>query len=142
VKRAVVDASVAANWVVEEADSDLAASLRQCEALFAPSHWRAEAANAVWSKFYKGELSGEQARSRIMLLGSAPLHETAIADLMQPAADIALECRVTIYDALYVALAVARQVPLATADRRLCATLRGSARYRDVAILLGSLAGA
>jgi predicted nucleic acid-binding protein len=57
--------------------------------------------------------------------------------LMPQATEIALECRVTIYDALYVALAVARQVPLVTADVRLCAVLRGSARHGEVAVELG-----
>lgn len=139
-KRAVVDAGVVAKWVIDEDDSEAATSLRQCEALYAPSHWLAEACNVVWAKFFRGQLSAEQMRSQILLLASAPLQETAIADLIGPATEIGLECRVTIYDALYVALAVARRVPLVTADTRLCRALQSNAGYRNLAVPLGSLA--
>jgi predicted nucleic acid-binding protein len=140
-KRAVVDASVAAKWVVEEPDSDAAMALQECEALHAPSHWLAEAANVVWAKAFRGELSADQVRTRVALLASAPMRETAIADLMQAATDIALACRVTIYDALYVALAELLGLPLVTANRRLHTALNNNGRYAGVSVLLGQVAG-
>lgn len=135
-KAAVVDASVAAKWVVEEADSDAAMALQACEALHAPSHWLAEAANVVWAKAFRGELSADRVRARIALLATAQIRETAIATLMEPATDIALVCRVTIYDALYVALAQALRLSLVTAGRRLHVALRASGRYADISVLL------
>jgi predicted nucleic acid-binding protein len=139
-KAAVIDASVAAKWVVEEADSDAAIALNACEALHAPSHWQAEAANVVWAKAFRGELSADEVRRRIALLASAPIRETAITDLMHPATDIALACRVTIYDALYVALAEALRLPLVTADRRLHTALQTNGRYEGLSVLLGKMA--
>lgn len=138
-KVAVVDASVAAKWVVDEPGSDAAERLRHCEALHAPAHWLAEACNVVWSKFHKGELSGDQLRTRIMLLREAPVRATAISQLLMPAAEIAMQCRVTIYDALYVSLAVARKAPFVTADRRLCERLRESGAHAQLVVPLDSL---
>ena len=44
---AVVDASVAVKWVVEEPDS-AAAGVLAGPLLHAPAHWLAKAANVVW----------------------------------------------------------------------------------------------
>jgi predicted nucleic acid-binding protein len=53
VREAVVDASVAAKWVVEEDHSEKAASLLQYGRRCARDHWLAEAVNVLWSKVYK-----------------------------------------------------------------------------------------
>ncbi len=55
----VVDASVAAKWVVEEAFSAQAASLLTGNTLHAPAHWLAEAVNVLGAKVARGELAAE-----------------------------------------------------------------------------------
>ncbi len=113
----------------------------RCEAaaLHAPAHWQAEAANAVWSKFLEGELTPAQVAARVALLQEAPVRETPISALIVAAAEIATRCRVTVYDALYVALAVRRGAPLITADRKLCARLGETPEFAGVAIALDRL---
>jgi predicted nucleic acid-binding protein len=119
VKAAVVDASVAAKWVVEERHSAEAVLLLDYDVLHAPDHWRAEAANVLWSKVFHGDLTAADATERLAVLMTAPVTETPIARLMSRAFEISVAKMVTVYDALYVALAEQRGVPLVTADERL-----------------------
>lgn len=118
-KQVVVDASVAAKWVVQEDHSDQAALLLGFDALHAPDHWRAEAVNVLWSKILHGDLTAPDAEERVTVLLRAPVIDTPIASLMPRAFSIAVARMITVYDALYVALAVQRDVPLVTADQRL-----------------------
>ena len=116
---AVVDASVAAKWVVEEEHSARAATMLSYDALHAPAHWRAEAANVLWAKVFRGDLTGPDAEERLGVLMRADIIETDIVKLMPDAFAIALTSMVTVYDALYVALAASRHIPFVTADERL-----------------------
>jgi predicted nucleic acid-binding protein len=125
VKAAVIDASVAAKWVVEEQDSAEAAALLDYDVLYAPDHWLAEAANALWSKVFHGDLTPADATERLAVLMTAPMTETPVARLMARAFEIAAARMVTVYDALYVALAEHRRVPFVTADARLVRRLDG-----------------
>ncbi len=138
-KAAVVDASVAAKWVLDEEGSAAAASLRSGILLFAPGHWLGEVAAAVCAKFRRGELTADDVPPTIMVLEAAPVREIAISTIIGAATDIALRCQVTVYDALYVALAVRRGIPLITADRKLCDRLRVVPEFAGVAIALDDL---
>ena len=124
-RQAVVDASVAAKWVIAEDHSAQAALLLAFDALHAPGHWRAEAVNVLWSKVMQGDLTGEDAEERMSVLLRAPVIDTPIAALMPRAFAIAVALKVTIYDALYVALAEGRGIPLVTADERLIRRVSG-----------------
>jgi predicted nucleic acid-binding protein len=70
-KEAVVDASVAVKWVVEEKHSAQATLLLNYDALHAPAHWRAEAANALWAKVFRGDLTAADAEERLLVLNRA-----------------------------------------------------------------------
>ncbi len=121
----VVDASVAAKWVLEEDGSDRAAALRGTgDDLIAPSLVVAEIGNAIWKRAVGQELS---ARDAVRAL------ETAIrlfarlvppAELAARATEIAIELRHPIYDCFYLALAEREHCALATADRRLVAAAK------------------
>ncbi|RAI58127.1 PIN domain nuclease [Roseicella frigidaeris] len=117
--RVVVDASVAAKWVVAEAHSEAAAALLDLEALYAPDHWQAEAVNVLWSKQQFGDLTVAEAEARLDLLLRAPIQAVPIATLMPGAFAIAVGNGVTVYDALYLALARDLGIPFVTADARL-----------------------
>ena len=126
-KAAVVDASVAAKWVIQEPCSAEAASLLECETLHAPSHWRAEAVNVLWAKVFRGELTASDAEERMVVLMRAPVVDVPISDLMPRALAISIAHSITIYHSLYVALAERRDIPLVTADERLIRSMTADA---------------
>ena len=141
-KQAVVDASVAVKWVVEEAHSAQAVSLLQWDARHAPDHWQAEAVNALWSKVFKRDLTAAGAEERMTVLLRAPVIGTPITALMPRALAISVAHMVTIYDSLYVALAEQRDLPLVTADERLIRHLAGDTAIGTRIIWVGELSAA
>jgi predicted nucleic acid-binding protein len=126
-RQAVVDASVAAKWVIEEEHSAKAALLLDFDVLHAPDHWLAEAINVLWAKVFRGELTRVDAEERMTVLLRAPITGTPIAGLMPRASAISAARVVTIYDSLYLALAEKRDIPMVTADERLIRQLSADA---------------
>jgi predicted nucleic acid-binding protein len=135
----VVDASVAAKWVVEEDHSAQAALLLDWDARHAPDHWLVEAANVLWAKVFHGDLTAADAEERTTVLLRAPVIGTPIASLMTRAFAISVAQRVTIYDSLYVALAEKRGIPLVTADERLIRNLAGDAAMAKLIVWVGDI---
>lgn len=138
-RRIVVDASVAAKWVIEEAHSPKAEILLAFDARYAPDHWRAEAVNVLWAKVFRGDLTPADAEERMKVLMRAPILDTPIATLMPRAFSIAVACMVTIYDALYLALAEERDVGFVTADERLIRRMAGDPAWARRMIWVGDL---
>jgi predicted nucleic acid-binding protein len=139
VRQAVVDASVIAKWVVEEDHSAQAALLLAFDARHAPDHWRAEAVNVLWSKVFHGDLTATDAEERMTVLLRAPIIDTPIAALLPRAFAISVARMVTIYDALYVALAEQRDIPLITADERLIRRMSGDPALAKRMVWVGDL---
>jgi predicted nucleic acid-binding protein len=120
IRAAVIDASVAAKWVLSEAHSETAARLlTRCEELHAPAHWLAEAANAVRKQCLRQLMTEAEANECADILAGAPIRVTPLQPLMRRAMLESLRFSVTVYDGLYVALAARDSLPLVTADRRL-----------------------
>lgn len=137
-KQAVIDASVAAKWVVDEDHSDRAVRLLSLDARHAPSHWRAEAVNVLWAKVFHGDLTAADAEERMSVLLRAPIIDTPIETLMPRAFAISVACMVTIYDGLYVALAEKLGEPLVTADQRLIRKMSGDAALSKLMVWIGN----
>ncbi len=137
----MIDASVAAKWVVEEDYSANAALLLDYDTLHAPAHWRAEAVNVLWAKVFRGDLTAADAEERVQVLSRAPVVDAAIAGLVSRAFAISVAHSVTIYDSLYVALAEQRDIPLVTADERLVRRLVADADLGKRMVWVGDLAG-
>ena len=131
-RKLVVDASVAVKWVLPEEDSERAQAILEASAdgavdLIAPSHLLAEATNAVWSRAHlRGEISVLNAQLGVALLRSANVDYTAIEDLIQQAFELALSHGRTVYDCLYIALALREEAVLVTADRPVATTFASS----------------
>ena len=122
----VVDASVVIKWFVEEPDSGAAREVLLGDlVLAAPSHLVGEVARGLLRRRRAGDLSPEDAKRALaglpVIVALAPMD--GLASL---AFDIADRAHVTIYDALYIALADQRDDVLVTADRRLCDGLIGT----------------
>jgi predicted nucleic acid-binding protein len=129
-KRAVVDASVAAKWVVAEEWSEQASLLLACDTLCAPAHWLAEAVNVLWAKAARNELTQAAASERARALVQAPIESVPLPGLIEQALMQSLAHQITVYDSLYLVLAVARSMPLVTADAKLIRKISRDPRMR------------
>ena len=72
----------------------------------------------------RGELTDEQARRIAHLVGVAPLDVHPSAQLLEAALEIAIGTGRTVYDSLYVAMAVQLNCRMITADERLYNALK------------------
>ncbi|MHC5034678.1 MAG: type II toxin-antitoxin system VapC family toxin [Planctomycetota bacterium] len=123
----VVDSSVAVKWYVPETNSDAAAALlNESNELVAPDLLPAEFGNALWKKCRRGELTESEVRRIVGALPTVPLQIYSSLTLLEAAVEIALQTARTVYDCLYVALAVAMNATLVTADASLLDGLRES----------------
>ena len=100
----VVDASVAAKWVVPESDSARAQALLD-EALIVPDLLFAEVGNILWKKQTRGELSTDAARLGVRWLLQVPLQVHDSASLLVDGLALALRLGHPAYGCLYLALA-------------------------------------
>jgi predicted nucleic acid-binding protein len=141
-KQAVVDASVAVKWVVPEDHSEEALSLlTDGVMLYVPSHWLAEVSTTFWAKCaFKGVLTREQAAARVKWIASLDFAETSVSSLIMPATDMAFDLHLTVYDTLYLALAVQVAAPLVTADRKLFDKAKADRRYANSVVWVADLA--
>ena len=126
----VVDASVALKWVVEEEGSEAAAALG-AHSLAAPALLLEECANVLWVKRRRAELTSDEARARLRLLREAPVELVPSAGLLDQALELAIHLDQTVYDCIYLALAVHLDGQLVTADRRLAEACRRDPRLLD-----------
>ena len=132
----VIDASVAVKWFVPELHSrEAAALLDPTFALHAPDLLFAEVSNALWKKTRRRELKLSEARLVLRGLASVPLEVTPTCQLAAGALDLALEAGCTVYDAVYLALAIHHDCRLVTADERFGRLIRPRALSRHISLL-------
>lgn len=116
----VIDASAAAKWYFPEEHSDSARSLLSSgHDLHAPDFLLVEVSNVLWKRCRRGEITPNGAAKIRKALAAAGLRLFPAVELVEPASEIALQAGCTVYDALYVALAITLDARLVTADRRL-----------------------
>jgi predicted nucleic acid-binding protein len=120
----VVDSSVAMKWFTPEDLSERAQRLLDGNyQLLAPDLLIPECGNILWKKISRNELTPEEGRAILQALVRAPMRIIGSQALVEAALEIATAFRRTVYDGLYVALAVARDCVLVTADDRLARAL-------------------
>jgi predicted nucleic acid-binding protein len=121
----VVDASVAAKWVLPEDGADRAAALRGgSDDFIAPSLIVAEIGNAVWKRSLWNELSTADAVHALELACGLFTTFIPMTELAARATEIAIELRHPIYDCFYLALAERERCAFVTADARLLAAVK------------------
>jgi predicted nucleic acid-binding protein len=120
----IVDASVAAKWLFQEPDTDRArALLGEVRAgrvtMFAPDLLPVEVASSLWKRVYRQGLDADHVcaqYNRFLRLCPALVR---ISSLTESALRLALANKHSVYDCLYVALALEIPCSLVTADERL-----------------------
>lgn len=86
------------------------------ELVLAPELLLAEAANVLLRKRRRGELSAQELGELLQALGSLPIRFCGHADLILPACALAEAHGLSVYDALYLALAERHGAQLITSD--------------------------
>ena len=116
----VVDAGVAVKWILDEPHSDAARRLEGAgHILLAPDFLFVEVGNVLWKRVQANSLTADEAQRLLRALATAPLSLRAAHLLVADALDLACRHARTVFDSLYVALAVHEGAQLVTADRRL-----------------------
>ena len=124
----VVDASVAVKWFVPEVHNESARRLLVDEnELLAPELLFPEVGNILWKKHRSGELEAAEARDILVDLKRLPLRLVRMSPCAENALVLAIQYGRTVYDSMYLALALHNGAGFVTADRRLCNALSGTA---------------
>jgi predicted nucleic acid-binding protein len=127
----VVDASVAVKWclptqreeLVAEAEELLASSQREEIRFLVPDLFWVEVGNALWKSARRNDISSDSAASAMSFMRDLDIATIPSLDLVPQALNLALGHGRTVYDSLYVALAVQSKTNLITADERLANAL-------------------
>jgi predicted nucleic acid-binding protein len=136
VKTLVVDASVAAKWFFEE---DQSASARRLfssrRSLVAPELLGVELANVIWKRVQRKELDTNAAVDMLADFQRLAVEIIPSAPYLPAALELAILTGRTVYDCLYLSLAMNQKTQVVTADRRFAAALAGSSLAKHVRLL-------
>ncbi|MEP7365169.1 MAG: type II toxin-antitoxin system VapC family toxin [Acidobacteriota bacterium] len=127
----VVDASVAAKWVLPSSNEPLATEATELFVRFSegkvqlavPDLFWPEMANVLWKAVQRGRLTHGDAVGHLAWLRGQDLPSLPTKPLMSAAFAIAAAYGRSAYDAFYVALAISTGCNLITADERLANAL-------------------
>ena len=119
----VVDASVAAGWLLPDEPSDiadiLALRMQQDDALAPDLFWH-EALSLLLNALRRGRIPETAVYISLDRLVTIPLRNAGASDAVT-AARLAIKHGLSAYDAAYLELALREHAPLATLDKRLAA---------------------
>ncbi len=116
----VVDASVVIKWFVPEIHSDAARRLLAASHQYlSPDLLFPEVGNVIWKKVRRGELTADAGQRLAADMSSIAVQTVPTRGLMIDAHALAIATGLTVYDAMYLALAVRLNTALITADDRL-----------------------
>jgi predicted nucleic acid-binding protein len=126
----VIDCSIAAKWVLHEAGHIQALDLLQEEragkvALTAPDLLLVEFASLIAKRTRRKQISPDTAQDSFRLMQQAAPMLFATQPLLEAALKLAVDHQLSLWDSVYVALAIALDCPFITADERLFRSGRG-----------------
>lgn len=121
----VLDASVVIGWLLGESEvakEALAVRSRfeSGEVALVPSLWALEVTNSLVVNERRGRIDAETVESSFRILRALPVRvaSTTARTVLAHVAELAREQQLTSYDALYLRLAIQRNLPLATGDKK------------------------
>ena len=120
----VIDASVAAKWILPQEHSANANALRNEQDLIAPSLIAAEIGSAIWKAVRRGTVLHAEAAASLSAALSPFEALIAAEALCVRALALAIDLRHPVYDCFYLALAERESVPVVTADEAMIAAAR------------------
>ena len=137
----VVDASVAAKWLIAEADSEIAAMLLDGSFdLHAPRLLASEIGNMLWRQARKGSIDDYEAARLAAALLNMPVQWRDDERTCVEAVRIAVELGHPAYDCMYLALALLIGAKVVTADKRFVSAV-ASTTYGPIVVPLWEFVG-
>ena len=116
----IVDASVAVKWLfIEEGTVEARQLLAHRIVLYAPDFILTEAANVIWKKARRKEITHAQPYLEELARLPEAIMLCPSTDLVALASAIALDIDHPVYDCLYLACAEVEGAPVVTADGKL-----------------------
>lgn len=123
----VVDASVAIKWFIPERDSPEAVRLLESGVSFsAPDLIGPEIANTLWKKTRRGEINSSDAAAILTAFEKLNVEIHSSAALLPAALELAMSLDRSVYDCLYLSLAIAQDCAVVTADEKFAAVVTAS----------------
>jgi predicted nucleic acid-binding protein len=133
-KKVVIDASVVVKLFFEEEYSEAAEEcVAHADGLAAPDFIWVETANVIWKRQRRGDITADTANGLVRQILAMPVTVHPSAQLVPDALDLAVRYKRTVYDSLYVALAIRTGSVLVTGDLRLVNALAGGPLEKYVA---------
>ena len=115
----VVDASLVIKWFVPEIHSDAAGRwLEASHDYIAPELLFSEVGNAIWKKVRRQELTRAEGQQLILDVSRVAIEAVPMRNLLPDAVALALGLGTTVYDAMYLTLAVRLETEVITGDDR------------------------
>jgi predicted nucleic acid-binding protein len=138
----VIDASVVIKFYVPEILSDHAEEILSRAAdgellLYAPDLIYPETGKILWKKQLRRELTTEEVDEIVDAINALPIIIEPSKPVMPLAVSIAMHSGITVYDAMYVAIARIYETKMITADKKLTDALAKTEFNNDV-IFLGT----
>ncbi len=127
----IVDASVGAKWclpladelLVEEAESLLESFRLKEITLVVPDLFWIEVANAIWKSVRRDRMSLDAGAMALSFVQGSGIPTMPSSTLLPRALSIAVTYGRTVYDSLYIAMAIESSMEMLTADERLANAL-------------------
>jgi predicted nucleic acid-binding protein len=115
----VVDASLVVKWFVPEVHSEAARRwLDASHDYIAPDLVFPESGNAIWKKIRRRELSKDEGQQLVGDISVVGVEAVSMRALLPDAHALAIATGVTVYDAMYLTLAVRLETQVITGDDR------------------------
>lgn len=125
-KRLVIDASIMVKLFVVEEHSDTSERVvNQAIELLAPDLLWAEVASVLWKKVNRKQISATDAAAIYGDMLRFPILTSSNGELAASALALAMQTGRSVYDCLYLALAIRENIPFLTGDERLVHALAG-----------------
>lgn len=135
-KPLVIDASVAAKWFLPEDGADRARALLDPKhRLIAPDLLWIEVAAVAWKAVRRGALGPAEAEQVVRDTQLFPVETHDSVALLPGAIRLAIELDRTIYDCVYLALAIAEDGVVLTADERFTRAVGRAKHARRIRLL-------
>jgi len=130
----VLDASVVVKWFIPEEYGESALKLKNVDGRFhAPAFLTLEIGNVLAKKRRRNELTHGETENIWQAFRQAPIRRHADETLVLAAFDLAQQTRTTLYDNLYLALALELNSPFVTADRKFYKTHQTTSYRQQIA---------